>query len=58
MRGFLALVFAAPISVQTCLSPKAGTGLLELTDLVLLIRLHRTSESTTGLLMPGDSQPV
>lgn len=33
----LALAFAAPISLQTCLSSKAGTGLPGLTDSVLII---------------------
>ena len=33
----LAMTFAAPISMLAYLSPKTGTGLLQLTDLVLLI---------------------
>lgn len=59
----LALAFAAPISLQTCLSLKVGTGLLELTDLCtshlsVIGLIHRTSELSVDLLTPGDSHPA
>jgi hypothetical protein len=55
----LALAFVAPISLQTCLSPKVGTGLLELTDLCTShLSIYRTSEPSADLLMPGDSHPA